>query len=210
MAPTDPQGMDLANTARRTAGLVWPTRLRAEIWLYRHGWALPIVALVLVLAGALLVIEVLPAQQQIALLRTELRDLQSQPPAKHMPAPAEEPEPGQAVRELLRQAEGNAAQVRRIASIARSHGISLPRAQYNTLRQTPSGIEHTDISFSFVSRYPQARSFIEGVLRELPNVSVDHVSFERDQALDNEAEVTLRLTLWRWPAESKTETEAKR
>ena len=82
--------------------------------------------------------------------------------------------------------------------------IDLPRAQYNASRETPSGIEHTDITLNFVASYPRARAFMEGVLLELPNASVDRISFERDQAQGAEAEITMRVTLWRWPAAAKT------
>lgn len=210
MALFEPHRLKPPDAVRVASGAPWFSRLSAEVWIYRHGWALPITAVLLLLAGALMLSEVQPARDRLDQLQRELLALQSRPPAPPAPLLTAEPEPGQAVHTLLGQAESNAAQVRRIAAIARALGISLPRAQYNTSRQTPSGIEHTDVTLNFVSRYPQARAFIEGVLRELPNVSVDRVSFERDQAMGNEAEVTLRLTLWRWPAASKTEIEAKR
>lgn len=200
MAQLDQQGLPSPAPRRTGAKASWPTRLSAEIWLYRHGWALPTGALLLLLATVLLVTQILPVRDKVDLLQSQLQSAQTRPKVAQSVAQAAPPEPGQPLRDLLSQAEGNPAQVRRIASIARLHGINLPRAQYSSSRQTPSGIEHTDITFSFVSGYPQSRAFIEGVLRELPNASVDRVSFERDQAQGAEAEITLRLTLWRWPA----------
>jgi hypothetical protein len=205
MAQLDSQGLPLPTTSGLGARGGRPTRLSAEIWLFRHGWALPTGALLLLLAAVLLVTQVLPAQDQVDLLQSRLQSAQTRPKTVPSVVPALPIEPGQLLRDLLSEAEGNPAQVRRIASIARQNGISLPRAQYSSSRQTPSGIEHTDITFSFVAGYPQSRAFIEGVLRELPNASVDRVSFERDQAQGAEAEITLRLTLWRWPAPFKPE-----
>jgi len=204
MAQFDPQRLPTSGTRRFDARVGWPTRLSAEIWLHRHGWALPTSVLVLLLAGVLLFAQALPARGQVDLLRTQLQTAQASPKAAPPQAPAPPADPGQSLRTLLSQVEGIPAQVRRIASIARLHDITLPRGQYTSSRQAPSGIEHTDISFSFVAGYPQSRAFIEGVLREVPNVSVDRVSFERDQALGAEAEITLRLTLWRWAGSSTT------
>lgn len=205
MAQSDPQGLPSPTTRRLGARGSWPTRLSAEIWLYCHGWALPAGALFLLLAAVLLVTQVLPVRDQVDLLQSQLQSAQTRSKAVPSIVPALPIEPGQPLRGLLSKVESNPAQVRRIASIARQHGISLPRAQYSSSRQSPSGIEHIDITFSFVAGYPQSRAFIEGVLLELPNASVDRVSFERDQAQGAEAEINLRLTLWRWPAASKPE-----
>lgn len=202
--PDSPQVSSSA-TRHFSARVGWPARLSAEIWLHRHGWALPISALVLLLVGVSMATQVLPARRKVEWLQSELQSAQLRPNAAPSIEQTAPPEPSQALRDLLSQADGNPAQVRRIASIARQHGISLPRAQYTTSRQVPSGIEHTDITFSFVAGYPQSREFIEGVLLELPNASVDRVSFERDQAQGTEAEVTLRLTLWRWSPPSRAE-----
>jgi hypothetical protein len=204
MAQLDPQGLP-SSAPRRLGAMGWPTRLSAEVWLYRHGWALPTSTLLLLFAAGLLVTQVLPMRDKLDVLQSQLQSAQTIPKAALSQAPATPIEPGQPLRNLLTQVERSPAQVRRIASIARQHGMNLPRAQYTSSRQAPSGIEHTDITFSFVAGYPQSRGFIEGVLRELPNVSVDRVSFERDQAQGTEAEITLRLTLWRWPASSRPE-----
>ena len=205
MAQLDPQGPPSSAAAQMRARADWPTRLSAEIWLHHHGWALPLGVLLLLLAVVLLVTRVLPVRDEIDLLQTQLQSAQTRPKAAAPIAPATPLEPGQPLRDLLSQAKGNPAQVRRIANIARLHGITLPRAQYTSSRQSPSGIEHTDITFSFAAGYPQSRAFIEGVLREVPNASVDRVSLERDEAQGAEAQITLRLTLWRWPSPSKTE-----
>lgn len=205
MAQLDPQRLRSPATRRLGARGTWPTRLSVEIWLYRHGWALPIAALLLLLAAMLLITQVVPARDQVELLNAQLLAMQARPKEAPAGAPASPIEPGQALRLVLKEAEGAPAQVRRIAGIARLHGISLPRAQYSSSRQSPSGIEHTDITFNFVSGYPQSRAFMEDVLRELPNVSAERVAFERYQAQGTEAEITLRLTLWRWPGASKPE-----
>lgn len=204
MTPPDPQRFSTSVSRRHLAGEVWRARLAAEIWVHFHGWALPVGGLLLI-AGGLLFTQVLPLHNEVDQLRSRLQSAQAEPKAALPPAPALPPEAGQQLRSILRQPEGDPAQVKRIAGIARLHGIELPQGQYTSARQAPSGIEHTDVTFNFVGRYPQSRAFIEGVLRELPNVSVDRVSFERDAALGAEAEITLRLTLWRWPTGSRAE-----
>ena len=207
MTQIDPQALPSSATRHVATGASWPNRLSVEIWLHRHGWALPTSVLVLLLVVGVLFAQVMPALGKVEQLRTQLQSAQASPVAAPPPPSAPPAEPGQSLRTLLSQVERSPAQVRRVASIARQHGISLPRGQYTSSRQTPSGIEHTDITFSFVAGYPESRAFIESVLRQLPNASVDRVSFERDQAQGTDAEITLRLTLWRWPAPPKAEAE---
>ncbi len=200
MASTDSQDLPALSVRHASARPGWPTRLSAEVWLHRHGWALPAIALLAMIAGALAVLQIGPAQRESDLLSAQLQSTR----ARALPAPAVVepmvPEPGQQLRNTLGNADAGPSQVKQIVEIARLHGIKLPRAQYAKSRQAPSGIEHTDITFSFVAAYPRTRDFVEDVLRALPNASVDRLSFERDQAQGADTEVTLRLTLWRWPA----------
>jgi hypothetical protein len=205
MAQFDPQALPSATSRHFAARAGWPTRLAVEIWLHRHGWALPCSVVLLLLAGVLLLTQVLPLRSKVDRLQIQLLSAQSRPKAAPLQTQQTPFEPGQSLRALLSQVERNPAQIRHIVKLARLHGINLPRGQYTSARQTPSGIEHTDITFRFAAAYPPSRAFIEGVLRELPSASVDRMSFERDQAQGAEAEVTLRLTLWWWPAPSTSE-----
>lgn len=205
MAQLDQQQPTSAMKSHPAASIAWPTRLSAEIWLHRHGWALPISATVLLSATALLLAQLLPAIDSVALLRTQLRSAQDRPIAPLAVEQVPPPDPGEPLRAVLEQAKTNPVQVRRIAEIGRMHGISLSRGQYTSSIQQPSGIEQTDLTFSFAAAYPQSRAFIEGLLAALPNASVDRVSFEREQVQGSSAQVTLRMTLWRWPAQSKSE-----
>jgi hypothetical protein len=132
-------------------------------------------------------------------LRAELVALQQKPASSAVPVAAPSTTPGQALRALLSQSEAPAAQMLRIAGIAREHGISLPRGQYTLNSQEPAGIEGTAVSLVFVAAYPRARQFVESVLREFPNTSVDRLTFSRDRAQGTEVEIGVHLTLWRMP-----------
>ena len=187
----------MAQTSIPSRAARFQPRLWAEIWLWRHGlaWPLAVSMFAATLALALWVRQ--PAEQQTARLRAELAAPAALPPRAAAAAPAADP--AAALRSLLANPESPAAQVRQVVAIARRHRIELPRGQYAETGFGASGLAHTELNLRFVAGYPQARAFIEALLRELPNASIERVSFERDQVQGPEAEVSLRLTLWRWP-----------
>lgn len=109
----------------------------------------------------------------------------------------------QDLRDALADAPGQPDAVRRMSALALESGIRLPRGQYATGTQLPSGLVTTEISLGFAASYPATRAFIESVLREMPEVSLDRISIEREAAHGNPVRVNARFTLWRWPTRSK-------
>ena len=189
-----------------------PTPLAAEVWVHRHGWACPLAAVLAFSAGVYFMTKVEPAhrdlqsvERQVGLTMTpSSSSLQS--PALAATAPTATAEPGAALRTLLSGAEGSPSTVRQLVRIASRHGIELTRAQYSTARQSPTGIESTEITFHFGASYPATRAFIEDLLRALPHASIDRLAFERAQTQEFALEVTLRVSLWRWPTAKKTDS----
>jgi hypothetical protein len=173
-----------------------------EVLLWRYGFAMPMAGAMLVAAAALTLVRLLPAQERLAELRAEVVKLRVPPPPVPRVSTDDGAVAGDALRTMLARAAPAPVQMRQIASLASTHGIRLPKGQYASAAQVASSIEHTEVTLNFVAGYPQARSFIEDVLRGLPNASIDRVSFERDRALGTEAAVTARLTLWRLPADA--------
>ena len=173
-------------------------RLRVEVWLRRNGWVLPAGGCLLLAAVVVAPTYLAQARDRERALRAEVAALQQKRASPPMPSGAlPAAPPGQALHMLLAQSEAPAAQMLRIAGIAREHGISLPRGQYTLNGQEPAGIEGTAVSLSFVAAYPRARQFVESLLREFPNASVDRLTFSRDRVQGAEVEIGLHLTLWR-------------
>lgn len=172
-------------------------RLALEVWLYHHGWALPLATLLVAAALALAAFAIVPTGQRIAAL-DKARLAAAVPAAAAAAAPPAEP--GRALRMLLAAADPAPAQMARVAALARRHGIELPQGHYRTSVLAASGIVGTEVTLRYAAAYPQARAFVVALLRELPNASVDRVSFERDRS-DGSVAVAVQLTLWRLAAE---------
>ena len=180
-------GVDV-DAGRRTG---WPRRLDLELALWRHGWAWPLALASALAAAAVFGVELHLRQTRIERLRAE----------RAAPAPAvtkAAPAPVDGLWAVLSRPGDQAADLRRVLQIAQRSGIALSQGQYGAVVLLPGQVEQLEASYGFAAAYPQARVFVETLLREMPHLAVDRLSFERGAVPGARPQVQMRLTLWRW------------
>lgn len=200
--PPAPQDTPLRSTA------AW-VRVRVELFIWRHGW---VWVVLLALLGAAIVVQVAllqPLQLRRQAVQEDLRRLAAQQPGRlaearlgRAPEPAA---PGLAALDVLdrtlRPHIEATAQVRRVYRIAARQGLAIGQASFQHSAEPQAGIDHLQISLPLNAGYPQVRRFVEEVLRELPNASVDQLSLKRNQVGQAQLEARLRLSIWLTPGD---------
>ncbi len=177
-------------------------RLRAEVALWRHGWIWPLCA---ALSGIALLLQwmfIEPARADLARVQKSMIEARAAVEAKHAtPGGAQSDDARRLlqVEVVLRNAGLTDRQLSVILDSAARHSIELPRADYQTAIDADTGVSRTQVTFPLKASYPLLRGFVEDVLRQLPNTSVDRLSFKRDVVAQSQVEATLRLSLWSLP-----------
>ena len=64
------------------------------------------------------------------------------------------------------------------------------------LEADPSGLAAYRISLPVRGRYSEIRTFVSGVLKQLPTASIDRLRFQREKIASTEIEAQLRLTFY--------------
>jgi hypothetical protein len=80
----------------------------------------------------------------------------------------------------------------KVYGVATASGLELRSGDYR-LAESRERIERYQITLPVTGSYAQIRSFLEGVLAEIPVLSLDHVSFRRKAA--NEARIDAEVVL---------------
>jgi len=184
---------------RRIAQLVDRLRLSAEIGLHRHGpWWLVLTlgfCLLLVVAGTLL-----PAlHAELAAEQAALRALQAR--AASGEQPTEPPESTsdrhyQAFRAVLAEEAQVLATIQAVLDLAASHQLLSTRADYQRGRDPQAQLDTLQMTVPVSGRYADIRRWIEEILATQPFVSVDELSFKRDEIARHEIEAKVRLSIW--------------
>lgn len=189
-------------------------RLRAEVLLWRQGWAWLVGPLCLVLSLGLWYGVLVPRQQALLESRLQVKRLLERPSvskAAVAPPPLSAADRGEAAVELLHASLGPHAgvglQLRRLYALATKQNLLLSQSDYQRVAVPAQGIERLQVTFPFKANYPQLRRFMESVLLDMPNVSIDQLSFKRVQVSQSQVDVRLRLSLWvntPWPSTAST------
>ncbi len=179
-------------------------RLRADILVWRQGWLWCAGLLLLVLA-AIAWQWVLRPQHQVLLqvqqdalgLRAQRRTATPSAVLPTLPTPADQAEEAlERLRATLGSRSGIGLQLRRLYAMAAKENLVLAHSEYQRIPVLAEGIERMQVDLPFKASYPQLRRFMEAVLIEMPNVSIDQLSFKRVQVSQTQVDVRLRLSLW--------------
>jgi len=168
-------------------------RVQLDILLWRHGWAWPLV--LVLLAGAALAhwAVVQPAQQRLAAAHADIARL-------HALRAAAAPVRSQPVTLVSAQAPLRGASppelVRQLVALAEAEQIAVAQSDYQRQDHPAARMLQFQVVQPVRASYPQLRRYIASVLRELPNASLDQVSARRDSVAQGQLEVKLRWSFW--------------
>ena len=175
-------------------------RPRAEIAMWRRGWAWAIGAVLGLAAGGAYLVLLQPLQQarQSALLElTEARrELANGPPLSHAGQTLDDGARVLAVQTLLQRSPEAGQIVRQMVALARAEQITLVQADYQQQVNARIGVTRVQITQPVRATYPQLRRYIEAVLAATPNASLDQVVAKRENVAQTQVEARLKWSLW--------------
>jgi hypothetical protein len=85
-------------------------------------------------------------------------------------------------------------QLERVYQLARGTGLDLAQGEYR-LERRPFGLWAYRVTLPVRGTYPQLRSFLGALLKDVPIASLDAVRFERKKTAEAQLEAQLRVTL---------------
>lgn len=182
-----------------------------EIALWRYGWVWVLIAF-LAMLGLLAQTWWLPKQREaLALAKMTLQQAKSEEQRQRLPSPSMLQFVGQdaILTQLSRQSYADTELsnvLQNISRLAKANGLVLSQSQFQTLGEGYGGLRRVQLSLPVVAAYPQTRSFVEDVLRQLPGVSVDHLNLKREAVSQGQADIHLLLSIWIDPQKSAGQT----
>lgn len=167
-------------------------RVLLEIWLWRHGALWPLAAALLLTAAALELFVHEQLQKRLSATSHELQAVERE----SRNAPKTVIQPREDVRAKLAASASAEASIARMIELAQAQGIVLAQADYQS-RQLPAGaISQLQIMQPVRATYPQLRKYVEAVLRELPNASLESISARREGVGQPQLEAKLSWSVW--------------
>lgn len=168
----------------------------------RRAVGLPGVAGAAILVASLLfyAVAVLPVAAESAALAREITALEAARQAA--PADGTREKPSDPVRQLAEfyrffpkssQAPDDLAKLHALAAV---HGVQLDQGTYRLLRDRVGKLSMYEIALPVKGDYPQLRKFMSQALTEIPYLSLDSVSFQRQKAGDTTLESQIKFTLF--------------
>ncbi|WP_411885183.1 hypothetical protein [Polaromonas sp. YR568] len=154
------------------------------------------------LAAALLfyAVAVLPVAAESAALAREITALEAARQAA--PADGTREKPSDPVRQLAEfyrffpkssQAPDDLAKLHELAAV---HQVQLDQGTYRLVRDRVGKLLMYEIALPVKGDYPQLRKFMSQALTEIPYLSLDSVSFQRQKASDTTLESQIKFTLF--------------
>lgn len=84
----------------------------------------------------------------------------------------------------------------KLHALAASHQVQLDQGTYRLLRDRAGKLSMYEIALPVKGDYPQLRKFMSQALAEIPYLSLDSVSFQRQKAGDTMLESQMKFTLF--------------
>jgi type II secretory pathway component PulM len=134
-----------------------------------------------------------PAERELRAQRSAIERMKARPPnqAVSIDSQIEKVRHFQA---LFPPVEELADVVERLHAIAREAKLEPQKTEYR-LEPQSTGLVAYRVALPIRGAYPQIRTFIDAVLRDMPIASLDALRFERKRAVDSQLEAQIRLTL---------------
>lgn len=168
-------------------------RARLELWIWRHGLWLPLLAVLLAAAAAVgWDVYTTAAQAQRAL--AALPPVAMTAPAMRSPA-ADDAERLTALRQALEPLHEATESVRRLVALTQPD-LAWQRAEFQQSDDVAPGVARLQITVPVSGEYRALRRALDRALQEMPNLSLDQVQFRREQAGESQLDTRLRFSLW--------------
>ncbi len=148
-----------------------------------------------VLALSLYALAVRPLASQAQALRDRVAELESH--AGNQRHDAEPVRPASQLADFYELLPGVAQApevVRQLHANAHSAGLMLERGEYRPLPDASAKLVRYQIVLPVKGSYPQVRHFLSGALRDIPELALDGIAFQRDMGAPGQLEVQLRFT----------------
>ena len=84
--------------------------------------------------------------------------------------------------------------VSRLHDHARSAGLMLERGEYRPLPDATAKLVRYQIVLPVTGSYPQVRQFLAGAMRDMPELALDSIGFQRDKGTSGPLQVQLQFT----------------
>lgn len=97
---------------------------------------------------------------------------------------------------MLPGEEATAAVAGRMFDVARSLGIALRQGSYRLAPEADARFARYEVTYQTQAAYYRVRLLIRDLLREMPSLALEDISFERQQPNASNAEITMKFTLY--------------
>lgn len=171
-----------------------PPLLLAQLLARRVEWV-PLTALLVCLVGAGLQWLALPRMAEHA--RAQERSLINDPSERNrFDDDSLHTERYRAFKDRLAENSERGELLKIVFSEATAAGIPLAQGDYTLVAETEGGYDKLQINLPLKGSYKQIRVFTKTLLDKLPQLSLDEISFRRDNIKSPNVEARLRLTLY--------------
>lgn len=192
-------------------------RLAVEVALWRHGAAWGLALALAAVAAVVWGLAVRPAAAKADALAAALKGVQAEQTARTSQqaqrragalgasgasgapeaiTPASlPPSPQEALAAVLRPRSASGEVIQRIYRLAEQQQVTVLQADFQQA-SAAAGVMRLTMRLPVTASYPQLRDFVEAVLRGLPNVSLDSMSFKRGQVAQAQVDAQLQLSIW--------------
>jgi hypothetical protein len=170
--------------------------LWCEVAIYRRGWLPLVMIATLAAAAAFQFVWLKPLINERNMLQDRLASA-AKPRSAPKPAVSEPPEaPLNQVLAVLASPEDMNSEIASLFKVAEREGLRFERSSYQYEPTTGLPWTRVSISIPVSGSYPAVRSFVEAILREHPNMSLDQLSIQREASDKPQADVLLTFSAW--------------
>lgn len=186
------------------------SRLSIEVLTWRWGWLFFVAIFAVVAAFSLCVGLELRSQgilqthrANLALLDQDIQRMRAQRDSVE-----QQRDPIEELRSALKASgvtedAGELTAISMLTRLMRERGWSWRSTDYRETRDAGSGLLRVQVRLDVSAPYPQIRAFIEQILRDIPQASVDAVEVKRDGAEQPNPTAVISVSLWSWPQAEK-------
>jgi len=174
------------------------TRLHAKLvsGAERLGWPGVLGLGLIAFSAGFYLSTVRPGQLRVEQLRGEVFKLAGQDSRAARETPASAREQLSAFYGFFPAPDRTAAQLGVIFAVAEKQALSLELGDYRILRENVGGLTHYQLVFPFKGSYPQVRKFVAATLRQVPNLSLDSIEFERQKVGDATLNAKVKFVMY--------------